>query len=122
MTGHADGMVRFVSENKVVGNDSRKGGDNCLEKRVKDELAKHGIGYVDLPYFSSIKVAKFCSYVNYLETENLIVMQRYGVHGNKDYEAKQIMQGLFPNKKIETTCINKIWKQGGGLNCISWEI
>jgi agmatine/peptidylarginine deiminase len=60
--------------------------------------------------------------VNYLETEDLIVMQRYEVSGNKDEEAKQILQDLFPNKKIESTCINEIWEQGGGLNCISWEI
>ena len=41
MTGHADGVVRFVNENTVVGNASPY--KNGYEQKVKRVLKKHGI-------------------------------------------------------------------------------
>ena len=41
MTGHADGMVRFIDENTVIGN--RVPGKNSLEKRIASILQDNGI-------------------------------------------------------------------------------
>lgn len=49
MTGHTDGMVRFVDENTVVGN---KTGDK-FEDEIKSVLQQYGITVIDFPYFDS---------------------------------------------------------------------
>lgn len=51
MTGHADGVVRFVNENTVIGNTSPY--KNGYEQKVKKTLKKCGISVIDFPYFDS---------------------------------------------------------------------
>ena len=52
MTGHADGAVRFVDENTVIGNASPY--KNGYEQKVRRALKKRGISVVDFPYFDSV--------------------------------------------------------------------
>ena len=65
---------------------------------------------------------EFGTYVNYLETANLIIMPVFEVSGNRDAEAYDVMKRTFPDRVIETVNINEIGIEGGLLNCISWTI
>lgn len=116
MTGHADGMVRFVDEQTVVGNRTpyRFG----LEARIKEVLHRQGIRVVDFPYFGSPKDSAVGCYLNFLETEQGILLPVFGVP--MDGEAVSAAEGLF-RKPIIPVNINEIAEQGGVLNCISWE-
>ena len=116
MTGHADGVVRFVDENTVIGNASPY--QNGYEQRVKRALKKHGITVMDFPYFDSAGISAVGSYLNFLETERHIFLPIFG--SVQDEAAVKRAKGIF-DKEIIAVNINGIAEDGGALNCISWE-
>lgn len=116
MTGHADGMVRFVDENTVIGN--RVPAKNGLEQRIRAVLSEHGIDTVDFPYYSSSKGSAAGCYLNFLETASHILLPAFG--HPMDREAIREAGCLFP-KAIVPVDIHEIAEGGGALNCISWE-
>ena len=116
MTGHADGMVRFVNENTVLGN--RVPAKSGLEQRIKAVLSGYGIDTVDFPYYSSPRGSAAGCYLNFLETENHILLPVFG--HPIDHEAIQKAERLF-SKTIVPVDIHEIAEDGGALNCISWE-
>ena len=116
MTGHADGVVRFVNENTVLGNASPY--KTGYEQKVKRALKKHGISCLDFPYFDSTGISAVGSYLNFLETEKHIFLPVFG--DALDETALKCAREIF-NKKIIPVNINGIAEEGGGLNCISWE-
>jgi agmatine deiminase len=125
MTGHADGYVRFVNANTLIGNDRRIEYKSWTRKMNK-LLREKGFKYFDLPMFDSTIGEKgksaIGSYVNYLETGNLIIMPVFEVEGNKDAAAYDVMVKTFPDRVVETVNINEIGIEGGLLNCISWTV
>lgn len=116
MTGHADGMVRFVDENTVIGNASRS--LFGLESHIKLALRNHGIEVIDFPYLDSKGGSAVGCYLNFLETEQAIFLPVFGV--DTDSEAIETAKNIF-NKTIIPVNINEIAEYGGLLNCISWE-
>lgn len=116
MTGHADGMVRFVDENTVVTNAPLS--PYGFETKVKKSLQNYGFNVIDFPYFYSKGDSAVGCYLNYLETEKSIFLPVFGV--DMDSEAVETATNIF-NKTIIPVNINEIAKDGGVLNCISWE-
>lgn len=117
MTGHADGMVRFVDENTVIGNGA---GTRCgLEYRIKRALKKENISVIDFPYFESRGISAAGCYLNFLETEKRIFLPVFAAPD--DRRAIEAAKRIF-NKRIIPVEIKEIAKDGGCLNCISWEI
>ena len=116
MTGHADGVVRFVNENTMIGNASPY--KNGYEQKVKMSLKKHGVSVIDFPYFDSKGLSAVGSYLNFLETEKHIFLPIFG--SVQDETAIKSAKEIF-EKKIVAVNINGIAKDGGVLNCISWE-
>lgn len=117
MTGHADGMVRFVDNNTVVCNTTNY--RNGLEQRIKKVLVLHGINTIDFPYFSSARGSAAGCYLNYLETYDHIFLPVFG--SDMDQKAIQRAEEIF-SKQVVPVRIDEIAKDGGGLNCVSWEI
>ena len=124
MTGHADGMVRFVDHDTILGNnrsDEYKYWTNGIEKVLKD----YNLKYIDVPFFYNYKDSKHPDhaigvYVNYLEVGNLIVLPVFEVEENKDDEAIAAFKQIFPDKTIETINFNDVALEGGVLNCTTW--
>jgi len=122
MTGHSDGLVRFIDENRVMiapyQNDDRE-----FEKELKASLLKHNLEIVTLPkkgYFTEKDGATWIPYINYMQVSNLIILP---VVGNRvDEEVMEFFNQYFPACIIEWIDATKIIKQGGALNCISWNI
>jgi agmatine deiminase len=125
MTSHADGMVRFVDRNTVLGNDREqeyKYWKNGINKILKEK----GIEYFDIPFLDH-KEKKYPDhaigcYVNYLEVENLIVLPIFETEKNKDQDVYDKFKEIFPDRKIETINYNEIGLFGGLLNCTTWTI
>ena len=116
MTGHADGMVRFIDESTAVGNVSHS--LFGLEAHIKTTLRNHGIEVYDFPYFDSKGNSAVGCYLNFLETEHHIFLPVFDA--DTDSEAVETAKNIF-NKAIVPVNINEIAEQGGVLNCISWE-
>lgn len=117
MTGHADGMVRFLDESTVIGNHTHY--KNGLEQRIKSVMKNNNIEVIDFPYFNSKGDSAIGCYLNFLETEQAILLPVFGV--DMDNEAIDTANNIF-NKTTVPVNINEIAKDGGALNCISWEI
>lgn len=122
LTGHADGMVRFVDRNTILGNDRAKE-YKYWKDGIEKVLATYGLNYIDVPFLdvkcdpkhpdSAIGV-----YVNYLEVNNLIVAPVFNCDTDKEVVA--ILQKAFPGRQIETIDYSDVALEGGLLNCTSW--
>ncbi len=124
MTGHADGMVRFLEEHTVLGNQPI--GDGELETKIKKVLLEHGIATMDFPYYETGEVntdgivSVEGSYLNYLETVSCIFLPQFG-NVEKDRKAIAAAEKLFTKEVVPVPC-KELAKEGGVLNCISWEM
>ena len=122
MTGHADGMVRFVNRNTILGNrlaDEYKYWREGMQKVIE----KFGLEYINVPFITDIKAPKhpysaIGIYVNYLEVNNLIVLPVFG--RDEDKQAVEIIQKAFPDKIVETIDYDEVAQEGGLLNCTTW--
>ena len=122
-SGHADGMVRFVDRNTILGN--RLAGEyKYIQEGMQKVMEKFDLRYIDIPFFvnkdpehpySAIGI-----YVNYLEVNNLIVLPVFG--REEDKQAVEIMQKTFPDRVIETLNYNDVAQEGGLLNCTTWVV
>ena len=123
-TGHADGMVRFVDRNTILGNklaDEYK----YWQKGMQKVIDTYNLTYIDVPFITDIKDPKHPDsaigiYVNYLEVNDLIVMPIF--NRDEDNQVLEILQRAFPNKIIETIDYNDVAKEGGSLNCTTWVV
>ena len=122
-TGHADGMIRFVDNNTVIGNELSEDSPT-FQNNMKRAMRLANLSYIEFPYFNyEIKGNADHAigiYLNYLEVGNLIIMPVFGVDGNRDAEALAKLKEVFPNKIIETIDYNDVALTGGILNCTTW--
>ena len=121
-TGHADGMVRFINRNTIVGN-NRAQEYKYWQDGIKKVLDTYNLTYIDMPCVINKKDPKHPDsaigiYVNYLEVNDLIVVPEFGV--KEDKEAVAVLQKAFPDKQIETINYNDVALEGGLLNCTTW--
>lgn len=124
MTGHADGMVRFVNNNTILGN-RRDEESDTWKKNMQRVIDKYGLTYIEVPFITDITDKEHPDsaigvYVNYLEVNNLIVIPVFG--REEDNEAKDIIQKAFPDRIIETIDYNDVALEGGLLNCTTWVV
>lgn len=122
LTGHADGMVRFVDRNTIIGNERRPDEYKYMKDGLQRALDAFNLTYIDVPYFVDMDAKHPYSaigiYVNYLEVNDLIVVPIF--NSKEDQVAIDVIKKAFPNKTIETIDYNDVAKEGGLLNCTTW--
>ena len=116
MTGHADGMTQFLDDRTVLCN--RPLSSCGFEQQVKRAVQDCGLDAVDFPFVPTGGVSAVGCYLNYLETERVVFLPVFGIE--QDAEAETSARQLF-SKEIVPVNIREIARQGGCLNCISWE-
>ena len=125
LTGHADGYLRFIDDKTIIVNE--------LESEFKywkdgflRMIKETGFKYTEIPwladYDEDFPKSALGIYINYLEIGNLIIMPIFEIEGNKDQEVYDLFKSIFPQKIIETVNINTVGREGGLMNCISWNI
>lgn len=123
MTGHADGMVRFVDRNTILGNKLADEYKYWREKMQK-VIDEYDLKYIDVPFFepkdSKHPISAIGVYVNYLEVNNIIVLPVFG--REEDRQVVSIIEKAFPERVIETIDYNEVALEGGLLNCTTWVI
>lgn len=123
-TGHADGMVRFVNRDTILGN-RMEGEYQYWQKEMKKVLNTYNLTYIDFPCLTDIKDPKYPDsavgvYVNYLEVNNLIVLPVF--NREEDKVAVETLHKVFPDKQVETIDYNEVAYEGGLLNCTTWVV
>jgi agmatine deiminase len=123
MTGHADGMVRFVNRDTILGN-NREQDFKYWREGIHKVIAEHNLKYIDIPFFEPKDKNHPDNaagiYVNYLEIKNLIILPIFGVP--KDKEVINLFKEIFPDRHIETINYTDVALEGGLLNCTTWTI
>jgi len=123
MTGHADGIVRFLDYDYLLINDFSKI-DYDYSRKLKLSLLSAGYKFLVLP--NNLESAKNNlddrgDYLNFLEMKDFVLYPSY--NKENDYLIERILKELFRDKKrVETIDCNDIAKEGGVLNCITWNI
>lgn len=124
LTGHADGMVRFVDRNTIIGNERRPNEYKYMKDGLQAAINKFNLTYIDIPYFEDKDPKHPYSaigiYVNYLEVNDLIIVPIF--NSKEDQTAIEIIKKVFSNKHIETINYNDVAKEGGLLNCTTWVV
>lgn len=122
LTGHSDGMVRFVDEQTIIINDYRKEGDQ-FRRAFEIAIYNTGLDYMKIPYNPyrnhNYNQANGC-YINYLQMNNTVIVPTFDIKEDDDV-VKQFQQ-LFAGQTIATVNGNDIANDGGVLNCITWNI
>lgn len=119
MYGHADGMVRYIDGNRVLLNNYADT-NQSLRKRLLDALTPH-FEVEELHYGKSSNTELSWAYLNFLQTEKVIFIPAFYIR--EDDMAKEQIAALYPKFKIvQIHDVEDIVRDGGALNCISWNI
>jgi len=118
MTGHADGMCRFIDEHHILL------GDFTLNENLGERISKilKGYGYeilhlsVNTRYYEESQ-RDWLPAINYLIWDDVIYLPHLGSR-YEDNVIKSI-ENYF-GMVVEPILSNEIVKDGGALNCVSW--
>lgn len=125
MTGHADGMVRFINDTDLLVADYS---NESKSWRIKMDKALEKTGLNIIPFPSKIINEKNedgdytakGTYINFLEFDCFLFFPLFGL--DTDQDALQQTRKLFPDHRVTPIECNEIAIDGGGLHCISWNI
>ncbi len=122
LLGHADGMVRFVDDQTVLVNDYTTI-DPTFEERLRRSLS--GFTLVSFPYCPTGEVINGMEsaegvYINFLQINDVILLPAFGLR--TDGKALSIVKQLFPGVRVLTVRSNDLAREGGLLNCVTWNI
>lgn len=116
--GHSDGMVRFIDDTIVLINEYSKK-HLKYKKKLTDVLEREGLKYIEIPSTDNM-INAIGLYINYLQLENIIVLPAFNIDNDK--KALEIFKEIFKEYKILQLDCTEIAKDGGVLNCISWQL
>jgi agmatine deiminase len=120
--GHADGLTRFVDDKTVLIN-NYSDADKLYGDQIKSALRKAGLEFIEIPYNpynNQTDLSAEGIYLNYLEMEQHIFLPVFGK--KEDELAIKQFENLFVGKTIVPVPSSEIAKEGGVMNCISWNI
>jgi agmatine/peptidylarginine deiminase len=119
MTGHADGMCRFIDGTRILLNDFSQ--NPSLGSRILQILEREGFSVERILLGDSFydETTDWAPYINYLETSKTIFVPTLGKVGEEPLLAW--FETVFHGRRIVPVRSDEIVREGGGLNCISWE-
>lgn len=115
--GHADGMVRFIENKKILLNNYLDFDKGLRENLVK--ILNPHFEIIELHYNVPKRSELSWAYINFLQVGNLILLPVMGM--DEDEQALCLFKDIF-EANIEQVNIAEIVRLGGALNCISWNI
>ncbi|KAA8645042.1 agmatine deiminase family protein [Aspergillus tanneri] len=131
---HIDALARFTGPGKVVL--SRPTPDNHVWIAVYNDIkrilsqATDAKGQVlqifelpeaDVNDLNTTETDMVVGYVNYLLVNGAVIAPRFG-SPKSDAKAKEVLQGLFPEREVVQVYLNEIAVNGGGIHCMAQQI
>lgn len=122
MTGHADGMVRFYNSDTVLINHYDRTVSENFKIKLKRALKNGGLDNIEIPFApaGSTHEASDGLYINFLHMKDLMLIPTFKI--KEDERAVKLFEQLYPGRCIKTIDSREISKDGGVLNCITWNI
>ena len=113
--GHADGMVRFISDNHLLVNSQYP---KTFKKKLHTVLKEHEFKITELQVNENTKYA--WGYINFFHLDSLIIQP--SIDKVNDTCVKEQLETLYPNVTVELCDAKALVKEGGVFNCVSWEL
>ncbi len=123
VTGHADGVIRFVDEENVLVNDYRQIDCNYRRKLLR-RVKRAGLKLVEMPYRPDSGAhegmpSAIGNYVNLLRLERILIMPIYELPEDECSRRVVRRNGLIPT--VESLNCRRLAVFGGALNCVTWQ-
>lgn len=125
ITGHADGMLRFLDENTLLVADYSIE-SLTYQKKMKKALDKTGLQIIEFPYVhlneknkDGDAVAKGV-YINFARVGDIVLFPQF--HLEEDKMALSKAREIFYDCQVIPINCNEIAEDGGVLNCVTWNI
>jgi agmatine/peptidylarginine deiminase len=117
--GHADGMLRFVNNEKVLISGFYEKAHDEFKKWILESLDKAKIDR-DWLRVSDNEVEDNIAYINFLQTKDLILVP--ALNRPEDDKAIEEISKHFPKyaDRIDKVDMREIVRYDGALNCITW--
>lgn len=119
--GHADGLVRYVGDGRVLLTNYDRF-NKGFTRKVVDVLQQHFADVYKLQYDVPKQHKYNWAYINWLQTENVLLIPSFGCP--EDEQAFEQIASLMPMYKgrIEMVRANDLITHEGCLNCASWTV
>jgi agmatine/peptidylarginine deiminase len=124
-TGHADGMVRFLDDGKILVNNYR-GYSKTFMNELERALRVNHLTPIPFPYCPSNRKNKegdntaFGCYINFLRIGNKIIIPKFYLTNEKSIIGK--IRKIFDGYDVYDLDCREIAEDGGVLNCIGWTV
>ncbi|MDH6304056.1 agmatine deiminase [Parabacteroides sp. PF5-5] len=125
MTGHADGMVRFLNDTDLLVADysyESKSWQSKMNKALENtglNIIRFPSEFVDEKNENGDYTAKGV-YINFVQIGEYILLPQFGL--NMDEVAFDYAKKIFSHCKVIPVNSNEIAIDGGVLNCITWNV
>ena len=119
--GHADGLVRYIGDGRVlVTNYDRF--NKGFTRKVIQILQQHFSDVYKLEYDVPKQHKYNWAYINWLQTDKILLIPSFGCL--EDEQAFEQIASLMPmyEGRIEMVGANDLIRHGGCLNCASWTV
>ena len=116
--GHSDGIIHYLGDNKVLLT-NYDDFDSDYYHQFKTILEQK-FEVIPLHYPVTKKHKDNWCYVNYLQIGNLVIVPQLGIP--EDEMAIEQIQKVLPDAKVVGVSATEAVKDGGALNCLSWNI
>ena len=122
--GHADGMLRFIDGQTLLIDGFLKSKESGIGDQLLSVLKEHHLEAIPLDFDVPVQSRHNWGYLNFLQLENLLLLPQFGIA--EDQQALQQISALFPEAarkdQVHTIDAQELIRDGGALNCISWNI
>ena len=124
-TGHADGMVRFLDEGKILVN-NYKGYSKAFINELERAFRVNHLTPIPFPYCPSNRKNKegdytaFGCYMNFLWIGNKVIIPIFHLTNEKSIIDK--IRKIFNLYNVHDLDCREIAEDGGVLNCVGWTV
>ena len=116
--GHADGMVRYLGDGRVLLTNYGDFDPGFAQKLLKASPRRYEVTELCSP---AGKPSPYnWAYINYLQVGEVILLPRLDM--KEDGMAYERFRALFPQASIGQVGVKSLVRRGGALNCVSWNI
>ena len=121
VTGHADGMVKFINEDTIFLNDFSKTCSHSYLKKLHKALKDFNVIPITNEFHrNKLKDDATGDYINMIVVKELIFLSSYRFP--TDVLALRTVQAVYPNHKIIQIKTNDLAAKGGVLHCATWNL
>ena len=122
--GHADGIVRYITDNRVLMTNYSEY-DEEFATSFRKALEHDGYKMEELHYSSYASPRSdddfSWAYINFLQTSKVIIVPLLGIE-EQDAEALKQIQDIYRDVDVKGVYALPLLKEEGGFNCFTWTV